>query len=773
VVGIERATGNNCWFYLFASLLVALLPAGTCQSGMSQALPASHREDLLWVASNDSIEIGVNLKSGTIERLRDKVSQEDYCNQNLKNATSDTDGNTGIHFDVGLRSGGLELIDELRGQVYSDLANPGVVTNVKESATGDAVSVAFDKQFPGAEFVVTETFSMAASQVRWDVKIKKSRGPDRTVRVINFLPLPLGGYQAWAPISDAPFQIKPWLPFSIDYGQSTSGAVGEGRWRTTVPLMVFYSKRNQRALAVASPLEIPAVRIRFLSNTSAESDFHWNSRKYPMRERPYLQISNEYLGIRSGKDIHTGLLISAQPADWRPSLGWLYAQYKDFFDPDPGFDKWDGVYGSGYQFLKGSLTPQQISSAYADEHARGVRWEELHGHFVHYGSMIPDPSVKSWVNSSDSFGETMTREKIADHCELSRKAGVGTFLYYNVTESEFWFAKEKFPDSIAKDESGQPIGAWRSQVYPDKRACWLMNADPATSFGKYMVQQAHDMVDAYPEAAGFFWDVYGRSYMFDFAHDDGITMVNNKPAYYPEFMYQRLLQDYVGPLLHSKGMLITANKPVTVASTRGVDGIMTMEDAPKEESPAWITAQSYLGLNRHVMILESDATNAEMLFLHCLRYGAFNSMPTDRNAKGEPLSPQAITQNRELESKYLPFIEMFKGKQWIFYPEALQLPENTFGNIFRLKDGSVMITMVSVWRALRKADGFDPDLKVEVHLPDAANVDSVEVYSVDRGKKTIQEPHRDGDRLAITVPEHGKATVILLRPKGWKSELSQ
>jgi hypothetical protein len=116
---------------------------------------------------------------------------------------------------------------------------------------------------------------------------------------------------------------------------------------------------------------------------------------------------------------------------------------------------------------------------------------------------------------------------------------------------------------------------------------------------------------------------------------------------------------------------------------------------------------------------------------------------------------------------------MFKGKQWIFYPEALQLPENTFGNIFRLKDGSVMITMVSVWRALRKVDGFDPDLKVEVHLPDAANVDSVEVYSVDRGKKTIQEPHRDGDRLAITVPEHGKATVIFLRPKGWKNELNQ
>jgi hypothetical protein len=113
---------------------------------------------------------------------------------------------------------------------------------------------------------------------------------------------------------------------------------------------------------------------------------------------------------------------------------------------------------------------------------------------------------------------------------------------------------------------------------------------------------------------------------------------------------------------------------------------------------------------------------------------------------------------------------MFKGKQWIFYPEALQLPENTFGNIFRLRDGTVMITMVSAWRELRNADGFDTNLQVIARLPDAGNVASVEVDGVDGGEKTTVEPEREGDRLTITVPRHGKATVILLRPKGWKSQ---
>jgi hypothetical protein len=280
-----------------------------------------------------------------------------------------------------------------------------------------------------------------------------------------------------------------------------------------------------------------------------------------------------------------------------------------------------------------------------------------------------------------------------------------------------------------------------------------------------MIDEARQMVDSYPDAAGFFWDVYGRSYMFDFAHDDGITMVDNKPAYYPEFMYQRLMHEDIGPLLHSRGMTITANKPVTVASTEGVDGIMTMEDAPREESPAWITTQSYLGLTRHVMILDGNGANAEMLYLHSIRYGAFNSMISTVDKSGKPLPAETITYNNDLEKKYQPFVNMFAGKKWIFYPEALDLPANTYGNIFQLKNGDVMITMVSAWRALRHADGYDSDLQVVTRLPNASAVQSVEVDSVDLGEKASVTPQRDGNQLTITVPKHGKATVILLHMK--------
>ena len=395
---------------------------------------------------------------------------------------------------------------------------------------------------------------------------------------------------------------------------------------------------------------------------------------------------------------------------------------------------------------------------------RGARWEELHGHFPWYGLMIPGSDVQSWLCESHPLpGATLTREKIIAHTRRNREFGIGTFLYFNLTEAENWYASQEFPESIARDEEGNPIGAFRAEKYPDRRACWLMNADPASPFGKHMIGQASQMVKAYPASAGFFWDVYGRSYMFDFAHDDGITMVNNKPAYYPEFMYQRMMRDHIGPLLHNQGMCITANKPVTIISSRGLDAIMAKEDNPDEETPAWIVAQSYLGLNRQVMVYDSlSSTHPELLFLNCLRYGLFYSDLGTEDENGKPLSEELMTRNTKLTAIYRPYIERLRGKRWIFYPEALELPRHTDGNIFRLRDGTVMITMVSYWRGARHAGGFDSDLKVICRLPDAGNLNYVYVSCLDLGQYLRLNPERNGDTFNLIVPRHGKATVILL-----------
>ena len=165
--------------------------------------PYSRQEGDLWIAGNESIEVAVSRTSGAIKRLVDRASKEDYCNQNISPFASDSDGNTATEFQLGERIAGVTLIDELTNRKFSDLNGTAKVSAQSEKKDGDSVSFSFDKHFPGAEFVVRETFRVSADHIRWDVRVHKTAGKDRTIRVIQFAPLPLGHFQGWAPIADA------------------------------------------------------------------------------------------------------------------------------------------------------------------------------------------------------------------------------------------------------------------------------------------------------------------------------------------------------------------------------------------------------------------------------------------------------------------------------------------------------------------------------------------------------------------------------------------
>ena len=150
-------------------LMATALPLYASQS--SAASSQNH-----WTAANDSIQISVDKSTGVIDRLVDQVSHEDYCNQVLADATSDTDGNRGLTFTVGKRIGGLTLYDELRNRLFRDISDPA--SHAPEAIEDGGVDIlSFDKQYPDAEFVVHETFLVGPKDVRWNVRIR--RRPDR------------------------------------------------------------------------------------------------------------------------------------------------------------------------------------------------------------------------------------------------------------------------------------------------------------------------------------------------------------------------------------------------------------------------------------------------------------------------------------------------------------------------------------------------------------------------------------------------------------------
>jgi hypothetical protein len=660
------------------------------------------------------------------------------------------------------------VFDELKEELYSDLETRPRVKNFTVQDTHEGTICTFEKTFEGADFTVHQKMIMTPDHLRWEVQAVKLRGADRSLRMVQFLPLPVWEYQCWAPMAEAPIGMNPWRPFQINYGMADAGSVGNSTGRTTIPMTVFYSGQRKNALCLVSPFEIPAVRIRFKNNVSIEEDFHWNSRNYKLSERPYLQVVSEYLGLRDSRPARAGLLLTVQPARWRPSLGWVYEQYREYFDPAPGFEPFDGVFVVDFPFSPG-LTARERDELCADRYDRGIRWEELHGHFTHYGQMIPPETVENWLYKPRVVrGHINSRGNTADHVSRARKAGIGTFVYFNTTESEWWYASEAYPEDIARDERGNTIGAFRADLFPDDRSCWLMCADPeSTQFGRDLVAQAKEMLRAYPDMAGFFWDVYARTFRFDFAHDDGITMVNNKPAYFPIFMFTRMIEDHIVPMLRGKGKFITCNKPTMVQACKGIDGIMARERTPAELKPEWLIAQSYLGLNRHVMILDREPwRHPELLFLNCLRYGFFFSeMRTDVEGETDPEIIRLKRRAEEVRAAYQPLIERFKGKKWVFHPRALSLPRMTDGNIFRLKNGSVMIALVSIWRVLNHIPGRTPNLELTCRLPDAAEMTKFTLIQPDIEVSEALAPlSRAGDAITFRLREHGLASVILLEP---------
>jgi len=712
------------------------------------------------VMGNQALEVVLSRADGTIRSLLNKKDSVDYCNQVAAMVWPVP------NVPVGRRICGVMVYDELRHKLFSDLETPAKVLDIKAERIDGGVRCFIEKKFESAEFLLRQSLVMKDDHLRWEVEAVKLSGPDRSLKMVLFTPLPMWGYTGWAPIAEAPFESNPWPPFQVNFGTADGGPVGNTNWRTVIPMIVFYNRSRQNALCLVSPFEIPAVRIRFRNSTSVAEDFHWNSRNYSLKERPYLQVISEYLGLRDKRPAKTGLLITVQPADWRPSLGWVYKQYSEYFDPAPGFDKYDGVFVSGYSIMADSLSDEALDEIVSRRYSRGARWEEQHGHFLRYGLMIPDESVGSWICESHPRERfTNTRAKIAAHAARNKKFGIGTFVYYNTTEAEWHYAEARYADDIARDENGQTIPAYKGMSYPEERACWLMNSDPETAFGRDLAGQAEEMVRAYPDIDGFFWDVYGRSYRFDFAHDDGITMINNKPAYYTMFMYLRMMENYVGPLLHDSGRYITCNKPTMIQACKGIDAIMARESTPAVLKPSWLVAQSYLGLNRHVMILDGRSwQHPERLFLNCLRYGfQYSDIQTEIAGVTDPEVISRKEKAEKVRLSYAPLIERLRGKKWIFHPRALDLPAMTDGNIFRLRDGSVMLTMVSIWRVLNNIPGTTPDLELTCRLPDAEEFKSFKLIQPDLDRALeIAPASRQGDELTFKISQHGLASVILL-----------
>jgi hypothetical protein len=742
-------------------VLLLCLPTVLAQPAASAPATVPTTSDA-YTLTNATLSAVIDGKTGRIVQLIDKQTNRDCCRIE--------DRRFGM-------IGGLRIKDMLSGREYDDFGTASTTRLIEWRPDSTGGRLILDKQFEGADFVARLDFRMDGEALQWDVYVHKTAGPDRQIRLTYLLPLPY--MNLWAPMNDPNVRLRWEEPFQVRHGLSYGRSV-QHEHRTALIPMVTLSDRAH-CIAYSMPPDVPNVCVRFMNSASEDSLFLLNSiTQYAIQERPHFKVVNDYLSLREGKETRFSLLISGHKSQWREALGWYARRYSDWFQPDPKVRSQEGVYSITVPWDKNddeSLAEPRV----AGRAKRGVKWMELHGHFPWYGLYI-HPTAE-WQGD---WGP-MSYDKVRRYIDLVNKYGIAVHIYYNVIDGKIDYVNEKFPESIARDEDGKIIRAYQD--------CHLMNADPATPFGRHCLQQFDKLLETYPNIAGIFFDVYGRHYDLDFGHDDGLTMVNNKPAYCLKVAFLRLMEK-IDPIARQKGMVFSANKPEGIELLRGIDYIMADEGSDEDR----LGAMQYYGLFKPIIILDGGiATRAEEDFKKCLRLGMiYNDIDPEREMKEKSATPELRQKAAKALETYAPLFRFLIGRTWVLVGDPVTLPDGLRGNIFQQPNKDYIVTMVSDDRSI--FDDLSPrkNVKITVRIPDADKYTAAEVYSADysgarpatidrsdksaaatgpdpekwkeeeakveaRGGRRERAERPDGNTLVITLPEHKSASVLVLK----------
>ena len=602
--------------------------------------------------------------------------------------------------------GGLRIYDELDERWYSDLETPATVSGMRL----DGQTVSFSRRYAGAPFIVDVVLRCDDDALHWEVRAAKTGPavPDRSLRVYFFLPL-VAGWDIWAPAWQGEFTFDGMSSFEYMHVQVPYVSNHE----VVLPMISHYSRRLDVGYTMMEPIDaqVPAAKFQF---SNGEKCFNWGSMRKDVRSVPVLEAVNYYIGLVAERPLATKVMLMLHEGDWRPAVGRVFARWREFFVPSsPAIYEWEGVWDGG------DVTKIDRAQRFRDFQVKSY---EVHWHFENYGDYLQEGRT-SWpiivakeeyflrhrhegaderqveayfASHSDTqvaahilppkygdfaaTGGTIRRHRseISERLPRFRENGCGAFWYFNYTDGFRLLAESRWPDSIARNEDGSyQASGWHMSHN--------MNADPRWSFGKHMIESARKIIAEYPMIQGFFMDCF-RHFEIDFAHDDGITVVNHQPAYSMNFSYDAA-EAVIKPMLNECGMSTYANKPQTIRSLRWVDGVLLEGNGDiAEEKFFWgaIAKPMYFVWTR------SDKTTDENL-RRAIYHGAFPRLPMDLD--------QRYDENLALYRRYVPLCEQLRRRVLCFEPDPLRVPKGSRGRLYTVGSDYVAAIMSELLEA--------------------------------------------------------------------------
>ena len=618
-------------------------------------------------------------------------------------------------------SGGLTVIDDLRGKIFHATESETILVEKTES------KLVFEKRWNDSEFVLHEIWTVCNDCLSWRVEAGLKPGfQERSIQLRQLFPYPYPAYKlkVWAAHERFPCQLEDLGGLHLYYGDACYG--------TLIPAITIYDEQKNIGITLAKPFGLKTARLAFHFK-----DYHSDG----------VDAETSCLYLRKDQPVVAELLIRAHEGCWRPGLGWLYNKYPEYFDPpNPHVHELEGGF---------MLTNPYTEDSYIKEVGKyKVKWAEIHNHFPMYGNYAPDEEEWDSVIVHD-YPELppatvkLSRDKINKHIKSLHHNNIKGLLYFQCTgDSYIPYAEQKFPDSIARDSIGNIVPTWKE--------CCFLNASPGTSFHTHINEQIDKFIADYPEIDGVFLDQVCYQ-MLDSAHQDGITADNNKPAAMFGYSYENTLKKLSG-IIHSQGKIIWANGPFDIEVQKDIDGIMA------EGSSGISETYKYLCISKPLLVHTSPDSpeKVEKMFKYCLLSGGSYSIGASSKL---PVPLPIDSKTRQLFDECIPLVEQILGRKWLLEPAPLELPAGYAGNIFTGKDKkSLIVTLISLNASLLPDEKIiEKNIKVKIKIKNPELFCRANTLSTHRKEPLNTEFINEKGILNITLPEHSVMSVIIVK----------
>ena len=440
---------------------------------------------------------------------------------------------------------------------------------------------------------------------------------------------------------------------------------GDVCFGTMIPAVTLIDPVNDIGLTVAKAFGRTGGRLSFNFGTYHEEG---------------VEVEFKDLALEAGKPVEIELLMCGHKGCWRPAMNWLIDRYPEYFYP---------VNSEVWKHHGTFAITNPFTSDEALERLQ-VKWCELHNHFPKYGDYAPEePEWKSVVlhdypESASEITGKISPQRIKEFIGKLHQKNIKVMHYIQVNgDCYIPWAEKQFPDSIARDSAGNMILTWKE--------CCFMNASENTSFGQHISRTIDRFLEMYPEIDGVFLDQLCYQCL-DYAHSDGKTAVNDKPAAEYGTAYDWNMKKLSGKL-HASGKFIWANGPFDIEAGRFSDGVMSEGTSGISET------HKYLCFRKPILVhtYPTDETKTESMLRYCLTAGASWSHGFSSVLR---TPPEQTPEVQKLFAEYTPLIEPLLTSEILLEANPFTLPMACKGEIFREKNtGDILATLLPQTRA--------------------------------------------------------------------------